>query len=230
MTETQIAANIRRVQERMAEAASRAGRNPETITLVAVTKTVEPARIAEAYAAGIRDFGENYMQEALRKIGTPPLDGPDVRWHFIGHLQRNKVKEAVGRFALVESVDSVALAQEIGRRAEQAGRVVEILLEVNLASAATRYGFAPEAVAAAAAECALLAGVRMRGLMGMAPYAPDPEAARPYFRQLHALFLQLPPATQQILSMGMSGDFEVAIEEGATQIRIGSALFGPRSP
>ncbi|HLV81848.1 MAG TPA: YggS family pyridoxal phosphate-dependent enzyme [Chthonomonadaceae bacterium] len=225
-----VDANLQRVRERMARAAERAGRDPEAITLVAVTKTVEPARIAAAYTAGIRHFGENYMQEALRKIGTPPLDGPDVRWHFIGHLQRNKVKEAVGRFALVESVDTVPLAQEIGRRAEQAGQVVEILLEVNLAAAETRYGLTPEAVAAAAAACAQIAGVRLRGLMGMAPYAHDPEAARPYFRHLRALFAQVPPATQQILSMGMSGDFEVAIEEGATEIRIGTALFGPRTP
>ena len=229
MADGEIAANIGRVRERMAQAAARAGRAVETITLVAVTKTVEAARIAAAYEAGVRNFGENYVQEALTKIDAPPLTGSDVRWHFIGHLQRNKVKEVVGRFALVQSVDSVALARMIGQRATLRGQTAEILLEVRLAEEATRFGFALETTLAAAAEIAAIPGVRMRGLMGMAPYAPDSEAARPHFRRLHGLFTQLPPAQQRTLSMGMTGDFEVAIEEGATLIRIGTAIFGRRS-
>jgi pyridoxal phosphate enzyme (YggS family) len=229
MAEAQIADNIARVQERIAQVAARAGRTAEAITLVAVTKTVDPLQIAQAMAAGLRDFGENYIQEALAKIAHPLLVNPDLRWHFIGHLQRNKVREALGRFVLLHSVDSVALAQEIGRRAQQAGHSADILLEVKLDVAATaKFGFVPEATLEAAAQVRTISGVRLRGLMGMAPFDPEPEQARLSFRRLHALFAQLPSEEQQILSMGMSGDFEVAIEEGATLVRIGTAIFGAR--
>jgi pyridoxal phosphate enzyme (YggS family) len=229
MAQAEIAGNIARIRERIAQAAARVGRTAEAITLVAATKTVAPARIAQAYAAGVRDCGENYIQEALTKIGQPPLDQPDLRWHFIGHLQRNKVKEAVERFALIQSVDSVGLAQEIGRRAQQAGQSRDILLEVKLdAAAGAKQGFAPESVLEAAEQVNQIAGVRLRGLMGMAPFSPDPEQARPHFRRLRGLFAQLPEAEQQTLSMGMSGDFEVAVEEGATLVRIGAAIFGKR--
>lgn len=228
MTEEQITRNIALVRERIAQAAGRAGRAAEEITLVAVSKTLNAETVAFAYAAGVRDFGESYVQDALTKVGQPPLDKPDIRWHFIGHLQKNKVREVVGRFALIHSVDSVALAQEIGRRAVRLGQSVDVLLEVKLDPAATKFGFAPDETLTLAEQVAQIPGVRLKGLMGMAPYATEPEAARPFFQNLYTLFAQLPPERRQTLSMGMSGDFEVAIEEGATLVRIGTALFGPR--
>lgn len=228
MTEEHITRNLTVVRERIAEAAKRAGRTAEEITLLAVSKTISAEAIAFAYAAGVRDFGENYVQEAVTKVGQPPLDMLDVRWHFIGHLQSNKVRDVVGRFVLIHSVDSIALAQEIGKRAARLGQKVEILLEVKLDPAATKFGWTPLEVLTAAEQIARIDNVRLRGLMGMAPYAVDPEAARPYFRTLTNLFTQLPPEMRQTLSMGMSGDFEVAIEEGATMVRIGTAIFGPR--
>jgi pyridoxal phosphate enzyme (YggS family) len=224
-----IAENIRRVRERIAQAARRSGRAEESVTLIAVTKTIAVARIAAAYAEGIRDFGENYVQEARAKIGTPPLDKDDLRWHFIGHLQTNKARDVLGRFALLHSVDSLALATALDKRAQATGQSADILLEVKLDPSATKFGFAPEATLEAAAQICALPGLRLCGLMGMAPFTADPEAARPAFRQLHSLFRQLPAAAQQSLSMGMTGDFEVAIEEGATHVRIGTAIFGPRS-
>ena len=228
MAESGIAGNSARVRERMAAAAARAGRPVDSITLLAVSKTVEAARIVEAYHAGIRHFGENYVQEALAKIKDAELDRPDIRWHFIGHLQRNKVRSVVERFALIQSVDSIPLAQEIGKRAQQAGKTADILLEIKLEPAETKYGITPEAALQTAEQVGQVAGVRLQGLMGMAPFASDAEAARPCFRQLYTLFRQLPPAAQQTLSMGMTGDFEVAIEEGATLVRIGTAIFGTR--
>lgn len=228
MAEGQIARNIAQIRERIAAAAAHAGRDGADITLVAVTKTVDAQRIEQAYQAGIRDFGESYVQEALTKLGQPPLDMSDIHWHFIGHLQTNKVRDVVGRFTLIQSVDSLRLAQAIGQRAERAGQTEAILLEIKLDPVATKFGFAPEEVAQAAEQVARIPGIRLRGLMGIAPYASDPEAARPFFQKLNTLFSQLPPDARQTLSMGMSGDYEVAIEEGATLIRIGSALFGPR--
>ena len=229
MGQTQIADNIAHVRELIARAAARRGRSAENVTLIAVTKAVPAARIAEAYAAGVRDFGESYVQEARDKIGLPPLDFPDVRWHFIGHLQSNKAREVVERFALLHSVDSVALAKEVGRRAQRIGRSADILLEVKLDPADAKFGFLPETLPEAAAQIGSLVGVRLCGLMGMAPFASDPEAARPFFQTLQTHFRQLPPEAQQTLSMGMTGDFEVAIEEGATHVRIGTAIFGRRT-
>ncbi|HZP82209.1 MAG TPA: YggS family pyridoxal phosphate-dependent enzyme, partial [Chthonomonadaceae bacterium] len=161
MAEADIAGNIARIRERIAQAAARSGRPAEAIALVAVTKTVEPARIAQAYAAGLRDFGENYMQEALTKIGQPLLDRLDMRWHFIGHLQSNKARDAVGRFALIQSVDSLSLAKEIGKRAQRAGQEAAILLEIKLDTGAdTKFGLAPEDAIETAAEVSEIAGVR----------------------------------------------------------------------
>src|SRR5262249_3741868 len=160
-------------------------------------------------------------QEALAKIGDPRLDWPDARWHFIGHLQRNKAKDVVGRFTLTHSVDSVALAREMARRAQIAGTVAAILLEVKLDPATTKFRLAPEATLETAAQILPITGIRLQGLMGMAPFGAEPEAARPHFRRLYTLFTQLPPEARQTLSMGMTGDFEVAIEEGATHVRIG---------
>jgi pyridoxal phosphate enzyme (YggS family) len=228
MAEAQIALNIARVRERIAQAASRSGREADSITLLAVTKTIAPERIIEAYAEGLRNFGENYVQEALAKMDVPLMKRQDMRWHFIGHLQRNKVRDVVGRFTLIQSVDSLALAQEIGKRSQQIGSVADLLLEVKLDPAAAKFGIAPAAVLDTADAVRQIAGIRLCGLMGMAPFASDPEAARPSFRQLYLLFRQLPVEAQQTLSMGMTGDFEIAIEEGTTLVRIGTAIFGPR--
>lgn len=219
--------NIARVRERIAAAAARTQRDADAVTLVAVTKTVDPARMAEARQAGITDFGENYFQEARDKL---PQFGADIRWHFIGHLQTNKARYVAGRFTLVQSVDSMALAQELGKRATAAGTVQSVLLEVKLDAAATKFGVAPEQTEDLAGIVAETPGLALQGLMGMAPFADDPETARPHFARLRTLFERLPAAHRQVLSMGMTGDFETAIEEGATMVRIGSAIFGRRVP
>ena len=230
-----IAGNINAVRQRLQTACLRVGRDPTTVTLIAVTKTQPADRIVQAYQAGIRHFGENYVQEALHKVGQPPLDWPDAHWHFIGHLQSNKARDLLpkegARFALIQSVDSLPLAHEIARRAGRNGQVAAILLEVKLDPGPTKFGFAPEAVLETAAQLQSLEGLEglvLHGLMGMAPFSSDPEEARPYFHRLKNLYLQLPKAAQRVLSMGMTGDFEVAVEEGATHVRIGTAIFGPR--
>lgn len=228
MAEARIARNIAHLRERIAQAARRAGRTATDITLVAVSKTMPPETIRQAYDAGIRHFGENYVQEALPKINHALLRLPDIQWHFIGHLQTNKVRYAVGRFALIHSVDSLRIAQALGQRATQTGQQVPILLEVKIDPATTKFGLDADQVLDIAQQILHLPGLQLQGLMGMAPPHPDPEAARPGFRMLHQLFQQLPASARQILSMGMSADFEVAIEEGASMIRIGTALFGPR--
>jgi len=224
---TSIAENIARVQERIACAAERAGRRPGEIRLVAVTKRVEPARIQEVLDAGIRDLGENYYQEARWKL---PLFGPEVRWHFIGHLQRNKAKYVVGRFTLIQSVDSEALAREIGKRALNMGITQEVLIEVKIdPSSEEKKGVEPEMALEFAGAVAAIPGIRLQGLMGLAPVVANPWEAAPYFQQLRRLFEQLPRAHQQILSMGMTADFEVAIAEGSTMVRVGTAIFGRRT-
>lgn len=225
-----IAQNVAAVRLRITQACERSGRDPSSVTLIAVTKTVDLPRIRAIYRAGVRDLGENYVQEALTKVGDPELPADAVRWHFIGHLQRNKVREIIGRFALIHSVDSLTLATEIGRRAEQDGKPADILLEVKLDPTATKFGLPPEQTLTTAQTVLDIPGVRLCGLMGMAPFGLTPEAARPAFRTLRTLFDQLPPEARRVLSMGMSSDFEVAIEEGATTVRIGTALFGKRLP
>jgi pyridoxal phosphate enzyme (YggS family) len=228
----EIRANIAAVQQRIERACRRVGRNPDDVTLIAVTKTQQPDRIVAAYEGGARHFGENYVQEALSKLGQPLLHWPDADWHFIGHLQSNKARELFpvegARFALIQSVDSFALARELARRAQLRGLVASILLEVKLDPAPAKFGFTPDSVLAEAARIQELDGVELRGLMGMAPFDPDPEAARPYFQQLRELYARLPAKCQRFLSMGMTGDFETAIAEGATHVRIGTAIFGAR--
>ncbi len=232
-----IADNLALVREKVARAESRAARPEGSVRLVAVTKTVEAARIGEAIAAGVRDLGENYIQEGRDKFfAVQALNVAQTpTWHFIGSLQRNKAKFAVAQYDLIHSVDSLALAQEIGRRAAKQGKTAQkILLEVRLGaengdSETHRAGFAPETVGEAASEIAQISGVDVHGLMAIAPAsASGAEAARPYFAQVRALWDKLPPANRHELSMGMSGDFEAAIAEGATLIRIGTALFGRR--
>ncbi len=229
MMDGSIAARIANLRVRVASAAERAGRSASDITIVGVSKTVDVQRIEEAYTQGISDFGENYVQEALAKLTILPSEMTSVRWHFIGHLQTNKVRDIVGLCSVIESVDSLRLAQEIGSRSLIKGRVTDILLEVKLDAADAKFGFAPEYVLDAAAEMETLPGIRLAGLMGMAPFSEIPEYSRPYFASLYRLYSQLPAASQRMLSMGMSGDFEIGIEEGATHIRIGTAIFGPRS-
>ncbi len=222
MASISIPDNLRRVRERIAAACERAGRSPDEVTLVAVTKGFPAAAVAEAYDAGLRDFGENRVQEAVPKIEALAASGRSPRWHLVGHLQTNKVKLAVGLFAILHSVDSVRLAQAISRHARKA---VPILLEVNVAQEASKFGFSPQELPSALDEIARLPKLEVRGLMTVAPLTDDPETVRPVFRRLREL---RDAAALQELSMGMTDDFEVAIEEGATMVRVGRAIFGPR--
>ena len=229
MSDTAFGEAVTQVQERIAAALARAERT-DTVTLLGVTKTVSVERIIAAYRAGLRDFGENYAQEFRAKTSEPTLELSDLRWHFIGHLQTNKVKEVVGKAELIHGVDSVKLAQEIGKRAVTLGIVAPILLEVKLDPVEAKTGFSPEQAGDAAAEIGSIQGIAVRGLMGLAPYGTEPEQARPAFRTLYGVYSQLPAIQRQVLSMGMTGDYEIAIEEGSTLVRIGTGLFGKRVP
>ncbi len=224
-----VAQNIRVVQERIAAAAARAGRAADSVRLVAVTKTVGPARVAEAVAAGVTDLGENFLQEAPAKI--PPvstLTATPVRWHRIGHLQSNKARLSVEAFFLVQTVDNCHLAQELGKQVSKRGKMQPVLIEVNLAGGANRAGVPPGEALALAEQVAAVPGLSLQGFLGMAPFGERAEDARPHFARLRELFEGLPAENRRVLSMGMSGDFEVAVEEGATLVRIGTALFGRR--
>lgn len=222
-----IARNVQTVLDNIRQAALRAGRNPESVRLIAATKTVAPARVRTAIEAGVRILGENRLQEALPKIEAVG-DCEGVVWHFIGRLQRRKVKAVVGRFQMIHSVDSLDLAAEINRRAAEAGLVQAVLMEVNIGEEPTKGGLAPAAVAEAVAAIKALPNLSVLGLMAVPPLATDPEAARPYFRRLRELVLSLPYEDVKELSMGMSQDYAVAVEEGATMVRIGTAIFGAR--
>jgi pyridoxal phosphate enzyme (YggS family) len=225
-----FAARLARIRARMEAAARRAGRDPESVTLLPVSKTFPVAAIREAVAAGLTCFGESRVQEALPKIEAL---GPGVTWHLIGHLQRNKAAHAVGAFALIHTLDSERLADRLERFAAERGVVQDVLVEVNIAREPQKSGVDPDGAEGLVRAAASHAHLRVRGLMGMAPYADDPEAGRPHFRALFRLFERMAQngpkgVTMDTLSMGMSGDFEVAIEEGATLVRIGTALFGER--
>ena len=217
-----IAANLERVRERVARAAERAGRTPDDVLLIGVSKVVEVERIRAALAAGLGALGENRVQEAKAKVAEL---GRPVPWHLIGHLQTNKVKDALPLFDLIHSLDRLELAHEFERRAAAQSRTVDTLLQVNIAGEASKGGFAPDAVSGALEAIARLSHVRVRGLMVIPPEAERAEESRSWFRQLREM------ADKHGLrerSMGMSGDFEVAIEEGATMVRVGTAIFGPR--
>jgi pyridoxal phosphate enzyme (YggS family) len=214
-----VRANLERVRERVARAAQRAGRRPEDILLIGVSKTVPAERVREAVEAGLAALGENRVQEAKEKIRVL---GRPVPWHLIGHLQTNKVKDALDLFDVIQSVDRPALAAELARRAR---RPVDVLVEVNLAGEPAKSGFAPAEVKPAVDALAALPGLRVRGLMAIPPAAADAGQARPWFRALRDL---RDAAGLRELSMGMSADFEVAIEEGATMVRVGTAIFGER--
>ncbi len=237
--QTTLKENLARVQERIEAAARRAGRDPADIILVAVTKTHPPEVVEAAYLAGLRHFGENRVEEAAPKIQAvaawlaaqkPDADPP--AWHMIGHVQSRKADEAAGPYALIHSVDSVKLARRLDRFASERGRRLPILLEVNVSGEASKYGFRPTEVAAALTEIAAMSSLQVQGLMTMAPIVADPEMARPVFRALRVLRDDLARRFPQMewhhLSMGMTDDFEVAIEEGATLVRIGRAIFGER--
>jgi hypothetical protein len=223
-----LADNLNSIQQRIRAACDRAGRDPASVTLVAVAKT-QPAEVVNALAAlGHALFGENKIQEAKAKI--PNCSGK-LRWHFIGHLQSNKCRDAVELFTMIQSVDSLALAQEINKRAGQAARTMPVLLEVNVAGEASKFGYPPERLLAELKEINALPRLEVHGLMAIPPFTPVAEKARPYFRRLRELKEQAEAvlgAPLPQLSMGMSGDFEVAIEEGATMVRVGTALFGER--
>ncbi|GAB4457269.1 MAG: YggS family pyridoxal phosphate-dependent enzyme [Armatimonadaceae bacterium] len=226
-----ISDNVVRVRERIAEAAQRSGRRAEEITLIAVTKTQPVERILEAIAAGVQDFGENYVQEARAKIPAVQEEVKEpAHWHLIGGLQTNKAKYSVELFTLIHSVDSYQLAQELDKRAAKQGKIQSVLIQVNLSGAEQRSGILPEAMPELAEQIAGLPHLSLRGMMGVAPLTETAEAARPHFRTLYQLWETLPAPQRQVLSMGMSGDFEIAVEEGATHVRIGTALFGPRKP
>ncbi len=215
-----IAENLARVREQIDRACRRAGRLPEEITLVAVAKGVGPEMISQAHSLGMRHFGENRVQEAQGKISG--LKHLDITWHMVGHLQTNKGKLALELFQAIDSVDSLPLALALSRKALAP---LPILLEVNVSGEATKFGFPSEALPLALEEIARLPNLEVRGLMTVAPLVKDPQEVRPIFSRLRGLAQAL---GLKELSMGMSDDFEVAIEEGATQVRLGRAIFGPR--
>ena len=226
-----IAERLIDVEKRIADAANRAGRNPRDITLVAVSKGFGIGRIKEAIDAGIRIFGENKVQELLPKIEEV---GEGVSWHFIGHLQSNKVKYIVGEVDLIHSIDSLKLSEEVNQRTQKRGIIQNILLEVNVSGEDRKFGISPDEVIETVKAVAKLENLVLKGLMTIAPYSEDPEDSRPHFiklREIRDEIKRLGICHSEFgeLSMGMSNDFEVGIEEGATLVRIGSAIFGERN-
>ena len=213
--------------ERIERAAQRTGRDSKEVKLVAVSKTVEVARIMEAIEAGVSILGENYVQEAQKKIEE--IRRP-VSWHFIGHLQSNKARYAARLFDVVHSLDSIGLAEELNRRAEQEDRVIRVMMEVNLSREATKFGTDEERVLNLARKIQTLNALSLEGLMTVPPYFDSPEMSRPYYIALRELKERMikEGTPMKELSMGMSNDFEIAIEEGATYVRVGTAIFGPR--
>jgi hypothetical protein len=223
-----LADNLEKVQQRIHAACERAGRDPASVTLLAVSKTHPPETIKAAADCGQIFFGENKVQEAKAKI---PLCPGKLRWHFIGHLQSNKCRDVVGLFEMIQSVDSLPLAREINKRAEQAARRMPVLIEVNVAGEASKFGCPPERLLLELKDINALPRLEIHGLMTVPPWSPEAEDSRPHFRRLRELkerAEQVLGAPLPHLSMGMSGDFEIAIEEGATMVRVGTALFGPR--
>lgn len=224
-----LAENLEQIQQRIRAACDRCDRVPNSVTLLAVSKTHPPETIQAASQLGLLVFGENKVQEAKVKI---PLCPGRLRWQMIGHLQSNKCRDAVELFSMIQSVDSLALAQEINKRAEAAAKTMPMLLEVNVAGEASKFGYTPERMLADLKSLNALPRLVIHGLMTIPPFSPVAEKARPYFKKLHELKERAEAvlgAPLPVLSMGMSDDFEVAIEEGATTIRVGTALFGPRT-
>jgi len=227
-----IADRVAAVRERIARAALRASRPPESVSLVAVSKTFPAEAVRAAFAAGLRDFGENRVQEAEPKIAAlAALAAAGIRWHLVGHLQTNKARRAAALFEVVHSVDSPELGRRLARSAQEAGRTLRALVQVDLAGEEAKFGLAERRLLPVLEELRGLAGLRVLGLMLLPPFFEDPQAARPYFARLRALRDQAQAAgllAGRELSMGMSHDLEVAVEEGATMVRAGTAIFGER--
>jgi pyridoxal phosphate enzyme (YggS family) len=223
-----IADNLNKVQQRLAAACARAARDPASVTLLTVTKGHTADVVRAASELGLSLFGENRVQEARVKIGQCPNR---LRWHLIGHLQSNKCRDAVHFFQMIQSVDSLDLAHEINKWADKSAKTMPVLLEVNVAGESSKFGYSPEKVLEELTEINRLPKIEVHGLMTVAPFATDPEKVRPIFRRLRELKTECEEilgAPLPHLSMGMSGDFEVAVEEGATMIRLGHAILGPR--
>jgi len=226
-----IASRLTEIHGRIAAAATSVGRDPASVRLIAVSKTFPIEAVRQVFAAGQRDFGENKVQEGLQKIAQS-ADLP-IRWHLLGHLQTNKARKAAQAFAMIQGVDSLELLQKLDRAAEESGQTPELLIQVDLAGEATKFGAPPAEVPRLLEAAAACRAARMVGLMTLPPVPDSPEDARPWFRRMRVLRDEwlasgVPPSMLQELSMGMSGDFEVAIQEGATMVRIGTAIFGSR--
>ncbi|MGB4569851.1 MAG: YggS family pyridoxal phosphate-dependent enzyme [Tepidanaerobacteraceae bacterium] len=222
--------NIQQIKKRIEAAAERSGRNPEDIYLIAVTKNFSAELIQEAVDNGIVFLGENRVQEAKSKVD---LVKGNIEWHLIGHLQRNKVKTAIDIFTMIQSLDSWRLAEEIQKRAQQADKVIDVLVQVNIGSEETKYGIDPDDTEVFIEKVATLPNLKVRGLMAIAPFKENPEDVRAYFRHLREIFQSIKEksienVSMEYLSMGISNDFEVAIEEGANMVRIGTGIFGTR--
>lgn len=225
-----IRENIAETEEKITEACKRAGRDRTQVSLIAVSKTKPVEMLREAYDAGIRDFGENRVQELTEKMPVLPAD---IRWHMIGHLQRNKVKYIVGKVWMIHSVDSLELAEEISKEAVKKQVTVRILLEVNVAEEESKFGVTVEEALALAEAAAKLPGIRVEGLMTIAPYTEAAEENRRYFQKLKQLSVDIyrkniDNVNMNVLSMGMTGDYSIAVEEGATYVRVGTGIFGER--
>ena len=223
--------NFETVEKKVTEACARAGRERSEVTLIAVSKTKPVEMLREVYDAGARDFGENKVQEICEKYDKLP---DDIKWHMIGHLQRNKVKQVIDKAALIHSVDSYRLAQEISVQAQKKGLTIPILIEVNIAGEESKFGTSAEDTIQLVEEIAELPNLKIQGLMTIAPYVVDAEENRLYFRQIKQLSVDIKNknidnVSMDILSMGMTGDYEVAIEEGATMVRVGTGIFGARN-
>lgn len=223
--------NLMQVRKNIEAACQKAGRNPEEVTLIAVSKTKPVPMLEEAYQAGSRDFGENKVQEIMDKYPVLP---DDIRWHMIGHLQRNKVKYIVDKVSLVHSVDSLRLAEEISRQAEKKQTELDILVEVNIAQEESKFGTSQAEAAQLVEEIAKLPCIHVKGLMTIAPFVEHPEENRKYFRQIKELSVDIEKknidnVSMSVLSMGMTNDYMVAVEEGATMVRVGTGIFGERN-
>ena len=226
-----VCENYRAVEEKVANACKRAGRSREDVTLIAVSKTKPVSMIEELLPLGARDFGENKVQELTAKEEVLPKD---IRWHMIGHLQRNKVKYVIDKACMIHSVDSLRLAQEISKEAVKHALVMPVLIEVNVAGEESKFGVSVEEAPSLVEEVSKLPGIQVNGLMTIAPYVEDPEENRYVFRNLRKLSVDIREknfdnVTMNVLSMGMTGDYEVAIEEGATHVRVGTGIFGERN-
>lgn len=223
--------NLQKVHENIKIACEKAGRDPKEVTLISVSKTKPVSMLEEAYASGSRDFGENKVQEIMDKY---PQLASDIRWHMIGHLQRNKVKYIIDKAALIHSVDSLRLAQEISSQAGKRQLEMDILIEVNIAGEESKFGIPYEETISLIEEISVLPHIHIKGLMTIAPFVANPEDNRKYFRKIRELSVDIEQknidnVTMSVLSMGMTGDYMVAIEEGATMVRVGTGIFGERN-